>query len=119
MSVNDELARALGHIYDQDRAGQVGKVIHGATSTTVTVTITNDLHVGGATGGFTNRYDNRSDGHIANRWLIGFLKPEIKGIDLTGCILQLDKSGDRYELHEPVDEQGEAVGEIVYGAAKI
>lgn len=111
MSVTDELNRALGHIYP--RAGFNGKLYYGATGVDVTATVSNDLHVGGTDGGFTNRYDNRADGMIGNRYLIGFAKggPERP----TGCILKLD-DGRQFEVQEPVDENA---GEIIYGAAQI
>ena len=111
MSITDELSRALGHIYP--RAGFTAQLYYGATAVPVRVTVTNDLHVGGTDGGFTNRYDNRSDGMIANRYLIGFTKPCPQRA--SGCTLVLDApDGRRFELQEPVDENA---GEVVYGAA--
>jgi len=111
MSVTDELTRALGHAYS--RAGLPGKLYYGVTAVAVTVTVTNDLHVGGTDGGFTNRYDNRSDGMIANRYLIGFAKPGPQRA--SGCTLVMDAPDSRrFELHEPVDENA---GEVIYGAA--
>lgn len=118
MSVNDELARALGHIYQSTRAGQRAKLTLGSTLLPVTVIIDQDLRLGSDSGGFTNRYDNRADGNIAERWLISFRKADVTGVVLDGVQLELDDTGDRYELHAPVEVLGQAEGEITYGAAK-
>lgn len=111
MSITEELTRALGHIYP--RAGFEGWLYYGATAVEVKVTVSNDLHVGGTDGGFTNRYDNRADGMIGNRYLIGIPKggPERP----TGCQLKL-KDGRIFEVQEPVDENA---GETIYGAAQL
>ncbi|WP_368177846.1 hypothetical protein [Aeromonas sp. R7-1] len=117
MSIEAELARALGHIVP--RAGVAATLAIGGDTLPVMVIISNDLHVGGANGGFTNRYNNRADGVIANRWLIEFHKTEVDALDLSGVRLTVTETGQRYELHQPVDEMASAVGMITYGAAKI
>lgn len=116
MSINAELARALGHILP--RAGVAATLAIGTETRPVTVIINNDLHVGGASGGFTNRYNNRADGVIANRWLIDFRKSEVADLDMAGMLLTVTDGGQRYEIQQPVDEMGPAEGMITYGAAK-
>lgn len=118
MSVNDELARALGHIYQTNRAGQRARITLGGTTQPVTVIIDQDMRLGSDSGGFTNRYDNRADGNIAERWLVSFQKSEVTGVILAGVELELIDTGERYELHAPVELLGQAEGEITYGAAK-
>lgn len=115
MSIEAELARALGHIVP--RTGVAATLAIGAEIRPVTVIINNDLHVGGASGGFTNRYNNRADSVIANRWLIEFYKSEVADLDLAGMKLTVTKSGKQYEIHQPVDEMAESAGMITYGAS--
>lgn len=79
----------------------------------VWASVDNDLHVADEGGGFTNRYSNRSDNHIANRWLVDFLKQEVSEFSLWNAELTLP-DGRVYEIHEPVDEDN---GMITYGAA--
>jgi len=76
--------------------------------------VDNDLHVADEGGGFTNRYSNRSDNHIANRFLVDFLLSDVVGLNLWNAVLTLP-DGTQYEIHEPVDEDK---GMITYGAAK-
>ncbi|MFM5576901.1 hypothetical protein ACET8O_20300 [Aeromonas veronii] len=122
MSIESELARALGHIYAPNRAGEKVRIFLGSTTRDVSVVITNDLHVGGDGSGFTNRYDNRADGNIAARWMVSFQKPHVADLILSGCFITVldaegNATGQTYELHEPVDEVGQKAGEITYGAS--
>lgn len=116
MSIDAELARALGHIVP--KAGVAATLAIGAETRPVTVIVSNDLHVGGANGGFTNRYSNRADGVIANRWLIEFHKTEVADLDMAGMKLTRTDTGEVYEIQQPVDEMASSVGMITYGAAR-
>ncbi|MBL0523199.1 MULTISPECIES: hypothetical protein [Aeromonas] len=122
MSIESELARALGHIYAPKRAGVLVRINLGNTTRDVSAVITNDLHVGGDGSGFTSRYDNRADGNIASRWMVSFQKPHVADLILSGCFVTVldaegNATGQTYELQEPVDEVGQKAGEITYGAA--
>lgn len=118
MGINDELARALGHIYQEARAGQPARLTLGAETLTLTVIVGQDMRLGSDSGGFTNRYDNRADGNIAERWMVSFRKADVQGLILDGVLVELVQTGERFELMAPVDVLGQDVGEISYGAAK-
>lgn len=81
---------------------------------TIKASIDSDLHVGSSSGGFTNRYNNRSDDVIANRWMAIFQKSDLNGEHLDGVVITT-LSGQKYELQEIIDEDA---GLITYGAAK-
>ena len=81
---------------------------------TIKASIDSDLHIGSSSGGFTNRYNNRSDDVIANRWMVIFQKSDLNGEHLDGVVITT-LAGQKYELQEIIDEDA---GLITYGAAK-
>lgn len=80
----------------------------------VMATIEKELNISSGSSGFSNRYENRANGIMANRSQSGFLKSEVAGLDLDGVIMTLEDN-TRYELNEVIDEDD---GVITYGITK-